>query len=93
MIIDLILDRKDDDYITIIENDIDYIIDKAIRHKKQIRYYLEKLPMVEDYDTKIHEYINQIEYYIDNIDAIDIIKSEMVEYYYYNWNIYKDMFF
>ena len=53
-------------------------------------YWLEKLPMQEDYDELVHEYINDLKYMIKHRykDYFESIVDDLVSYYYVNQELY-----
>lgn len=77
-----------------VKHDINYIVRLAKENKANIRYRLEKLPMNDDYDTAVHEYISSIENYIRNNkdDYLEMVIDDLIDYYVVNQEYYEDKF-
>lgn len=65
-------------------------LEKAFNNKNEASYWLEKLPMVEDYDEEVHNYISILEQDIRNQDReyFDFNIEELVDFYYINQEDY-----
>lgn len=74
-----------------IKESIIYDLEKAYSSNGQaISYWLEKLPMIEDYDEEVHNYISILEQDIRNQDReyFDFNIEELVDFYYINQEDY-----
>ena len=77
--------EKDD-----IKQEIVLYLQKAWDNPKEANYWLEGLPMQEDYDELVHEYINDLKYMIKHRykDYFESIVDDLVSYYYVNQELY-----
>lgn len=73
-------------------SNVNYLIESAMEEKDATRYWLEKLPISGDYDMTVHEYINDIEYSINNYQFgyVGILKNELIEHYLVNFKNYDE---
>lgn len=73
-----------------IRESIILVLEKAFNNKNEASYWLEKLPMVEDYDEEVHNYISILEQDIRNQDReyFDFNVDELVDFYYINQKDY-----
>ncbi len=65
-------------------------LEKAYENKNEASYWLEKLPMVEEYDFGVHDYISLLENNIRHQDReyFDFNIDELVDFYYINQEEY-----
>ena len=73
-----------------IRESIILVIEKAFNNKNEASYWLEKLPMVEDYDEEVHNYMSMLEHDIrhQNRESFDFNVDELVEHYFINQEQY-----
>ena len=73
-----------------IKQEIILDLQKAWENPNEMSYWLEKLPMQEDYDELVHEYINDLKYMIKHRykDYFESIVDDLVSYYYVNQELY-----
>lgn len=67
-------------------------LNEAYKSKNQeISYWLEKLPMVEEYDEDVHNYMSMLKYDIRKQDkeSFDFNVNELVDFYYINQENYE----
>ena len=72
-----------------------YIIDYihcALEEPSSVTYWLEKLPMIEDYDNTVHELMTPLEVSIkkQNYEDIQFYVDELTEHYYANQKDYEE---
>lgn len=66
-------------------------LEKAYSSKNQeISYWLEKLPMIEESDEVVHDYMSMLEHDIrhQDRDSFDFNVDELVEHYFINQEQY-----
>lgn len=70
---------------------IDYI-HSALKTPALVTYWLEKLPMIEEYDSTVHEIMTPLAIAIkkQNYEDIQFYVDELTEHYYINQNDYKE---
>lgn len=73
-----------------IRESIILVLEKAFNNKNEASYWLEKLPMVEDYDEEVHNYMSMLEHDIrhQNRESFDFNVDELVEHYFINQEQY-----
>ncbi len=67
-------------------------LNEAYKSKNQeISYWLEKLPMVEEYDEDVHNYMSMLKYDIRKQDreSFDFNVNELVDFYSINQENYE----
>lgn len=65
-------------------------LEKAFNYKDEKTYWLEKLPMLEEWDEVVHDFITLFESDIRNrdIENFDFHIGELVDHYYVNQEEY-----
>lgn len=73
-----------------IKQEIIYDLEKAWENPNEMSYWLEKLPMQEDYDEAVHDYINSLKFAIMNNDEdyFDACFEDLILHYYINQESY-----
>ena len=75
-----------------IKNYIIEYIHSALEEPSSVTYWLEKLPMTEEYDNAVHELMTPLAVAIkkQNYEDIQFYVDELTEHYYINQNDYTD---
>ena len=73
-----------------IKNSIILDLEKAWENPNEANYWLEKLPMVEEYDEAVEDYMSLLKHNIRHKDRemFDINIDDLVEHYYLNQEEY-----
>ena len=73
-----------------IKNSIILDLEKAWENPNEANYWLEKLPMVEEYDEAVEDYMSLLKHNIRHKDRemFDITIDDLVEHYYLNQEEY-----
>ena len=74
-----------------IKEEIILDLEKAWENPSETSYWLEKLPMIKEYDETVHDFIGLLEYNIRHKDRemFDINIDDLVEHYYINQEEYE----
>lgn len=73
-----------------IEKSIILDLEKAFDNKNEMTYWLEKLPMIEEYDEEVHDYMSMLEHDIRKQDreSFEFNINELIEFYWINQKDY-----
>lgn len=74
-----------------IRQEIIYDLSKAWENPNDMSYWLEKLPMEEDYDETVHDFISNLKYAIRHNDKeyFECNINDLIEHYYINQEYYE----
>lgn len=74
-----------------IRNEIILDLEAAWENPNEKSYWLEKLPMEEDYDESVHDFIQCLKYAIVHKDKkyYSTITDDLIEHYYINQEDYE----
>lgn len=74
-----------------IKEEIILDLEAAWENPNEMSYWLEKLPMIEEYDEVVEEYLTLLKYNIRHKDRemFDINIDDLVEHYYLNQEEYE----
>lgn len=66
-------------------------LEKSWKNPSEASYWLEKLPMIEEYDEEVNNFINSLKYNITHKDKemFDIYVDDLIEHYYINQEYYE----
>ena len=61
-------------------------LEKAFEEKDV--FYLERLPMIKEYDEEVHKFMKDLSHSFNDRDYYNILIDELVEHYYINQENY-----
>lgn len=73
-----------------IREEIEMDLEKAYENKNEARYWLEQLPMEEEYDETVNDFVNKLENEVrhQNREDFDFYVDQLIDYYYNNYELY-----